>query len=179
MGPTGTVLAVEPDPCNVFKLRETVVAYPWVEIEQVAVADPLTFSAAFYCDTQDRARNSLWAENLIGPAQQIHVPCVTLDALARRVPRLKAIKLDTQGAELDVLAGASQTLKRTDLVWMVEVWPAGLKVAGGSVFDLADEFSAHGYHPTDRSWEALCLQVQDWTGHQAVDVLLTYSPDSE
>lgn len=174
VGPTGTVIAVEPDPVNVFRLQEHVKALPWVQIEECAVADPLTISATFFCDTQERKRNSLWVENLLGPAQQIHVPCVTLDQLARRVPNLKAIKVDTQGAELDVLAGAAETLKRTDLMWMVEVWPAGLKVAGGSIFDLADIFSAHGYHPTSGTWAALCERIKDCTGHKAVDVFLVH-----
>jgi hypothetical protein len=98
-----------------------------------------------------------------------------LDNLARTVPNLRAIKMDVQGAECHVLDGAQETLGR-DLVWAVELWPAGLKNAGRSIDELAQVFLDHGYQVVGdragRRLEQIVGAIRDYDGHKSTDVVL-------
>ena len=174
VGPTGKVFAVEPDPATVAKLRAAVGDYAHVEIVEALVDSGACQERALYCDTVDRKRNSLWPANLLGPAASITVPCVTVDELSARVPRLRGIKVDAQGAEMDILRGATRTLGMTAVLWMVEVWPFGLTSAGSSVRELADTFAAAGYHPEGATWDRLCEEIAMYTGHRATDVVVAH-----
>ncbi|MBD0328223.1 MAG: FkbM family methyltransferase [Pyrinomonadaceae bacterium] len=66
---------------------------------------------------QDLAASSRF-EELGVPSERREVPMETLDTLIaeRRLPGPYLIKVDVQGAELDVLNGAKQILKKTDFV---------------------------------------------------------------
>ena len=46
----------------------------------------------------------------------ISIPCVTLDSALSGVPRVNLLKIDVEGYELQVLAGASNMLSRTDRI---------------------------------------------------------------
>ena len=48
------------------------------------------------------------------------IPCVTLDSALSDVPRINLMKIDVEGYELQVLAGARNMLKRTDRI-VIEV----------------------------------------------------------
>ena len=63
--------------------------------------------------------SSLYSERSNAPRTQIALKTQTLDSVLRRYPHLGTpllLKLDVQGAELDVLAGGSQTLASTEVV---------------------------------------------------------------
>jgi FkbM family methyltransferase len=62
--------------------------------------------------------SSIYIENTAFPRERISLPMLTLDAVLGRYAAggTSFLKLDVQGAELDVLAGASQTLERTDVI---------------------------------------------------------------
>lgn len=63
--------------------------------------------------------SSLFEENTSFPRTRVRLPMVTLDALAAESgPGPYLLKLDVQGAELEVLLGASATLGRTEAVVM-------------------------------------------------------------
>jgi FkbM family methyltransferase len=51
--------------------------------------------------------------------QVLNLPCTTLDYLVEvlNLPKPNFIKLDTQGSELDILAGAEKTMQSVDLVY--------------------------------------------------------------
>jgi FkbM family methyltransferase len=62
--------------------------------------------------------SSIYSENTAFPRRKITLPMVTLDALLVG-PAAEGrcfLKLDVQGAELDVLAGANATLARTEII---------------------------------------------------------------
>jgi FkbM family methyltransferase len=62
------------------------------------------------------------------------VPCTTLDAwVADRAIDLADVtfvKVDTQGSELHVLAGASRVLAASHIAWQIEIAPSHLRLAG-------------------------------------------------
>lgn len=176
VGPSGHVLAVEPDPTQAKFIRDKWGGQPALTVCEMAVwGNPVgSVEAALFIDDLDRRRNSLWESNVIRPGGLMTVPAVSLDALTVLVPRLTVVKMDVQGAECHVLDGAEETLKR-DLVWYVELWPQGLKNAGRSVDELAAQFQAHGYElvdPKGRTWAQLLDQIRDWDGHKSCDVVL-------
>lgn len=180
VGPTGHVLAVEPDPENVKQFRDKCSRFRQVDIAECAVFSH-SLGVELFRDDGDPKRDSCWAENRLAEGPSFTVPTTTLDALACRVPRLKAIKMDVQGAECHVLDGASETLQR-DLIWAVELWPMGLMHAGRSVQELADMFQAHGFSIIDnkwREWADLIHVIQDWTGHRSTDVILKRLPGND
>lgn len=78
------------------------------------------------------------------------VPVVTIDDLCReralKGPYL--IKIDVQGAELKVLAGATQTLKQTEVV-ILEVSLLGMLIEAPQVLDVMTYMKDRGFVPYD------------------------------
>jgi FkbM family methyltransferase len=62
--------------------------------------------------------SSLYVENTSFPQRRITLPMTTLDAvMAKHAPSGEVfLKLDVQGAELDIIKGAPRTLERTSLI---------------------------------------------------------------
>lgn len=173
VGETGCVMAVEPDPEMVSKARARCERFKHVSVMSCAV-DALPGRRTLYLDT-DRKRNSLWFPNVLEDAKtSITVDASTLDCLAGLVPNLKGIKIDTQGAEGNILLGAAETLKRTDLTWYVEIWPDGLRHAGSSVEDVVRQFEAAGWVPVGATWQQIRDGGKGQSGHSAMDVLIRH-----
>ena len=169
VGTSGHVLAVEPDPDNAAHLFTTCLQLPQVHVVRAAVTDVYGDSVEMHIAKRGE-HHSLWEANLLhGQGYTRVAPTVTLDGIAYQVPNLKAIKVDTQGAEMLVLAGATETLKK-DVVWHVEVWPFGLKNAGSSVEALLDVFRRNGYQPQGITWDAV-LNATHGSDHGALDVV--------
>ena len=81
---------------------------------------------------------------------EAEVPAASLSALLRpeEIERARIIKIDVEGAEGSVLAGAASLLEhgRPDLEWIVEVHPKLLEQQGGCAEDVIRTFAAAGYH---------------------------------
>jgi FkbM family methyltransferase len=75
------------------------------------------------------------------------VDAVTLDDLVPADRPVALIKIDVQGAELRVLAGATRILERDHPALFIEVDPVGLMQFGGSVDALLHTLEAQGYRP--------------------------------
>ncbi len=73
-------------------------------------------TATFYQMQDGTAGSSLYEENSDYARRAISVETRTLDSLFRVIPDGIWLKLDVQGAELDVLRGAPEVLKHTVLV---------------------------------------------------------------
>jgi FkbM family methyltransferase len=87
------------------------------------------------------------------------VPCWRLDDL---VPQANLVKIDAQGAEGAILAGAQHLLSRCD-AWIIELWPRGLEAAGESAQRLVTALVMGGLEPHWADGEVITLSnLQHW-----------------
>jgi len=109
------VFAFEPDPENAAVCRQIFVRNSaLVEVIEAAVCDSdgsVTFARSGGINIGGKICDD-------GP---LHVPCVTLDAFVRSHPAPDVIKIDVEGAELQVLEGAAYLLRDRRPTLMVEV----------------------------------------------------------
>jgi Methyltransferase FkbM domain len=80
----------------------------------------------------------------------IRLPCVTLDALVKEhdLPLPNFIKLDTQGSELDILAGAESFLSSVDLIY-TECPIVKYNHGAPNIQDYLDYFKRKRFIPVD------------------------------
>jgi FkbM family methyltransferase len=107
VGPNGRVEAFEPFPPNVERLAGSVGlnGFDNVTVHPLAIANR-DGTALFHLH-----KSSLQGSLVEDPsAAAIEVACETMDMVARRLPRPDLIKVDAEGAELDVLQGGRQFL---------------------------------------------------------------------
>jgi FkbM family methyltransferase len=146
-------LACEPFPANVAALRDALrfARYANIELLPVAVAaergqarfavPPLHASGVGHLvrggeDDVDAAGSI---------SATIDVECVTLDALARRTGRIDAVFIDAEGAELAIIRGGRDAMRRDRPAIVLEVSPELLARAGGSVPELHGELERDDY----------------------------------
>jgi hypothetical protein len=86
------------------------------------------------------------------------VRCTTLDAWVteRSIDLMDVtfIKVDTQGSELHVLAGATQVLDVPHIAWQIEIAPAHLRLAGSDPGALYQLLAGRFTHFVDLNPEA-------------------------
>jgi FkbM family methyltransferase len=82
-----------------------------------------------------------------GITRRIDVEVVALDDLEslRRLPSIDMIKLDVEGAEAEVLEGATRVLKQHQPFWLFEALDATTAAWGSCARDLAERFVALGH----------------------------------
>jgi FkbM family methyltransferase len=126
-GPTGRVIAFEPEPRNFALLERAVAHLPQVTAMHAAVAerggtldlyvaDDLNVDHHSYDDGEGRRR--------------VAVPALALDDLFKPGERVDFIKMDIQGAEMSALLGAERILaENRKIELLLEYWPFGLRRA--------------------------------------------------
>ena len=82
----------------------------------------------------------------MGKATTLSVQARTLDGIAGEagICEIDLLKIDVQGAELKVLAGAPMTLPRTRFVWM-EVSFKPLYENSATFFEMYEQMQRHGF----------------------------------
>ena len=171
VGPSGYVLAVEPEPPSFASLTHGLRKLPQAHTMQAAVGATVGETVIY----PDGTSTSRWASLTNQKTQSVTVAMTTVDVLAPLVPNLRGVKVDVQGGELDVLAGAVDTLRRTDVVWQIEVWPNGLLAAGGSAEALCAQLQAVGLSPLRRSWDLVRTQMALLKGTSYIDVVCRHA----
>jgi FkbM family methyltransferase len=149
VGPTGHVYAFEPEPANFARLRATIRAFRYQHVTLVAQA---------VSDSDEPARLYLAPDSMPGDhrivdpgdgRRFISVGALRLDdyfASATPSPRVDAIKMDIQGAEMRALDGMDATLSRNhDVKLFTEFWPIGLHRAGVDPRAYLDRLASYGF----------------------------------
>jgi FkbM family methyltransferase len=135
VGPTGRVLAFEPDPFSfsVLQARAKKSKYANVEAHPLALGNS-TGKSVLYCGTSNRADNRLHPSHEEPAVEQHVVDVCPLDAFlagSGTRQRIDALKIDVQGAEEGVLRGAQATLRANGIRWIwIEFSPSHLRGAG-------------------------------------------------
>jgi FkbM family methyltransferase len=125
-GQTGKVFAFEPDVWLVQLLRRSASIQPSssaaVRVIPTAVASTCDLRS-FNIAVRSRATNALegYGHHTGGIAEQQTVMTVSLDWLAERLPIPDVVKIDVEGAELEVLRGAIGLLEKKGPIVLCEV----------------------------------------------------------
>ena len=117
----GSVVAFEPFPPNSDYLERNVrLNGDTVDVQRTALGDRIDTVALRYGDDAGGLQSASVASNR--PGQQVDVQMTTIDSLVDdHFPSPTILKLDVEGAELDVLRGATQTLADTVRLLYCEV----------------------------------------------------------
>jgi len=147
VGPEGRVIAFEPEAVprtNLQKMKH-LNGLSWVEVRDQAAgakAGRLTFHVS-----EIIGHSSLYALPEAEAARTVEVEVVRLDDVAP-AKRLDVVKIDVEGAELDVLAGMNGVIaKNTDLAILAEFGPEHLKRVGQTPAQWFKAFADAGFKP--------------------------------
>jgi FkbM family methyltransferase len=160
VGSEGKVFAFEPEPAN-FSLLESSCRHNEltnIELHCVALSD-VDGSGYMFLNQSNLGDHQIYDDG--GGRERIEIQLVPGDiCLAVHASRADVIKIDTQGAEYNVLSGLQKLIKNSlpDLIMIVEFWPAGLRRAGGSGDQLLDLLLEYG----------LDIQIIDHLGHSLI-----------
>lgn len=152
---------------------------------------PMELSSTNFGDHRLRLAENISSNNLYHEENREinYVETKTLDSTLsnKTLEHPTLLKIDTQGAELDVLKGSEQTLKQIDFI-LIEYWPYGLKRFGkdsGEFFNFMRNYS-HGIlfcelSPLHKKLvnielliEEINLQIPSEGNHKKyIDILLT------
>lgn len=178
-GDSGYVVAVEPLLENVEALRENLTMNGWLDrVECVsAVAGSEDGEADFWVNLDNEGGGALWDVSLhdfnektrAGNPGTIKVPMVTLDKILDDMPvPVKAIKIDTEGAEVAVLKGCARWLSSGKIPYIVaEVHEMGLELMGSSPAALVELMDGYGYK---------CYQLEEYKPGEVYNVLFSNLP---
>lgn len=139
VGPAGRVVAVEPAADNLSVLRDNILSN---RIGQIVV-QPVAAGRAhevrdLFLRGEVSAVNSLFPESVYAEVTGVEqVRVAPLDDLVEVDPDL--VKIDVEGAELDVLAGMTRLLRRSSINLIVE-WHPRLQEAAGYAPDALPRF---------------------------------------
>jgi len=129
VGPQGVVLAVEPLPAVRDRLERNLALNRATNVRVIAqAASDREGSAQLYPPRADAAnwgQASLTRLSHLDPGAPIEVPLITLDALVRAqgLDRLRLIKIDVEGHDREVMAGAIALIDRYHPVLIFEFSP--------------------------------------------------------
>ncbi len=150
IGRDGAVIAVEPLAENrlafyerIARMREvpSISVLPYVALDRSGEMHQLHLNG-------EPKHASLFAANVADSSRHCEVESRTVDNLWQVLPnRPRLIQVDAQGAEALIVRGASHLIKAKRTVWVIEIWPHGLRNAGASVDDVFMPFQRLGYKP--------------------------------
>lgn len=144
VGPTGHVHAFEPLPLLLPVTRHNTKRFKNVTLHQMAIAGT-SGEAEFFFDPRAHPNSSLYATRL--SQSRIRVSARTLDDWleSEGSPQVDFVKIDVEGAEIDVLEGARKVIaSNPHVTFVVEYCPANLRAAGRSWRDFFEAATSLG-----------------------------------
>jgi len=151
LGSSGTVLAVEPSRRELARLREHAAlnGAANIRVAPVALGAASGHATLMVADGRHAGHNTFGLFGHGGTRCELvdDVPVERLDDLLARegLERVDVLKLDVEGAEAAVLAGASRTLAQSRPLLLVEVFDDALRAQGSSARELVEGLRALGY----------------------------------
>lgn len=152
VGPTGRVYAFEPDPDNYALLVRNVAHNRCTNVVTVPRAlDSGSGVRALFLGSHNLGRHSFASDNVPDVGGRVDVNTIGLDEFFATMAdqgdgsRVGLIKIDVEGAEGLVLAGARETLVRNDTAVLLEFWPTGMRRLGSDPRALLDGLTAIGF----------------------------------
>ena len=147
VGPTGKVYAFEPEPANHSLLIKNIQLNEYRNIEAIqgAVTDRVGSSKLFLTDSYNGTHSTYRRNSDNG---SVAVDTTTLDAFleSREWPDVGLIKVDVEGAEIDVMKGMAQLVERSpNLKLIMEFNPSELKSGGADPLQFFDQLAAWGF----------------------------------
>lgn len=152
VGPDGSVVAIEPSPAALARLRRNlglnafanVLVLPAALGDHDAPAEPLQIQSSYPLAGGGRA-------------EPVVARVARLDSLVAelRLSRVDLVKIDVDGQEARVLHGATETLSRFHPTLFFEITPAAIEAGGDSVEQLFGSLQALGYRIEDEDGSSL------------------------
>ena len=114
VGPSGTVLAVEPDPRNIAMLRRGIEANGYEDIIEVSAMGMSNVVGEQEMLLSEKTNlNTFVLPDNRAAEQTITLPVTTVDRfLAERKTDVDLVRMDVEGFEVEILDGMTETLKR-------------------------------------------------------------------
>ncbi len=142
-GPTGTVACFEPDDYNYLRLLQTIHNLPNVKSLKAAVSGT-TGQLEFYTSPDKNVDHRAYAPDEF--ATKYTVDCISLDEYLGENAKVDILKVDVQGFEMQVYAGAKKILENNQTIKIFsEFWPYGLQKAGSSKEAYFNFFTEKGF----------------------------------
>jgi FkbM family methyltransferase len=161
VGPSGRVIAFEPEPRNVQRLRSATRDLRQVTVVHAGVGPRSGTLRLFVADDLNVDHRTYETDD---PSRRvIEVRAIALDEyLSEQGSRVDVIKMDIQGAEIGALQGARQLLARPDApALLLEYWPHGLRAAGVAPESLLSLLAEAGYRVRTVDGSALPQPTSD------------------
>ena len=147
-GPTGRVIAIEPAPANAALIRENARANGFAHVEVIEAAAGARGGTAELWIAAYAGGHALSTADRPPDAQAlVAVPLLAIDELVRdgKVPVPDLVKIDVEGAELDVVEGMEATLQQHRPTLIVEIDDADAGALEAKWARLVELLDRHGY----------------------------------
>jgi FkbM family methyltransferase len=148
VGENGTVISIEPEPKNFALLQKNIHTNGYQNRTKML---PIALSqkegtATLFVDDQNVGNHSLAQSNIKSGTHAVTVCMRRLDDVCREngIDTIDMMKIDTQGAELQVLLGATELLPKTQTI-LFECWPYGMIQMGDRPEELFTLLSTYGF----------------------------------
>lgn len=140
IGSSGSIIAFEPDPDNFLLLEKNLQhnSFPFVEAVNAGLSDQAR-EGMLYLNESNLGDHRIY-DNGDGRSSRPIALVNGNDYLSSKLSCIDLLKIDTQGAESQVIAGLMPLLQRSGdkLRIIIEFWPYGLRKAGSSADLLLD-----------------------------------------
>ncbi|MBP9111877.1 MAG: FkbM family methyltransferase [Polyangiaceae bacterium] len=146
VGPSGTVISIEPEPANHELLLRNLLhnGLTTANVKHLALGDTKT-KLTLYRDARNAGNPSLVRGNVVHYQDAHEVDVEPLDDVLSNVKNVHVIKMDVQGFEMNVLRGAKGVLEKHKPAILLELWPEGLERAGSSAREVLETLEKVGY----------------------------------
>jgi FkbM family methyltransferase len=156
VGDTGQVMAFEPVPSNLEILKRNIERSGQKNIDVYPWAIGAEAGAAQFYQSQIPNWGSLIQDSRLLPSGSYPVPVKTLDDVLKEFPKMRptALRMDVEGAELMVLRGAKDLLKRFRPLLFIEFHPFIL--GWPAIRDMLNDLRDVGYISgilIERTWD--------------------------